>query len=295
MEHTQLSSDELPALFRSADALSVRGQINRKRFLAATLAFDVAASAMSGYRDSVALNKFVLLALILGLSLTIWLLLERPETEWYLGRSLAESVKTLAWRYMMCSEPYVYGLPDGEAERSFIAAINRLVRDHPQLGAGLIPSGGCDVQVTQRMRSLRVLRFEDRLSFYVRFRIQEQQQWYRDRGERAALSAKTLKRLVVAFQALACVIALLIVLYPSTGFSAVGLLTTVVASLAAWQQLSQSESLAQAYGIAAQELASAQSLESQIKTEQQFSDFVSSVERAVSREHTMWLARRNHP
>lgn len=295
MIDSPISKEDLPALFRSADRLSCKGQVTRKRLLVIALALDVVASALGGYRRSTVSNEYVLLILIIGLSFTVWLLLTRPEGDWYLGRSLAESVKTLAWRYMMCSEPYDFGLPQKGAEHSFVLALNRLIQQHPQIGSGLAPAGGQDVQVTDRMRSLRALPVEDRLAFYVRYRIQDQQEWYCSRGLRARHMAGLFRGLIVGFQALACLAALYLVLHPETNYSAIGLLTTVVASFAAWQQLNQAESLAQAYGIAAQELASAQSLVSQITTENELSDFVVSVERAVSREHTMWLARRKYP
>ena len=47
----------------------------------------------------------VLLFFISGL-ITVVIQLLKKEKDWYAGRALAESVKTLSWRFIMCAEPY---------------------------------------------------------------------------------------------------------------------------------------------------------------------------------------------
>src|SRR3989338_4769470 len=44
--------------------------------------------------------------LLLSVILTFALDQQKYERKWYDGRAIAESIKTLTWRYMMNSEPY---------------------------------------------------------------------------------------------------------------------------------------------------------------------------------------------
>jgi hypothetical protein len=45
-------------------------------------------------------------ALVGAVIVEIWLLTDRPEQAWYDGRALAESAKTLAWRFAVGSAPF---------------------------------------------------------------------------------------------------------------------------------------------------------------------------------------------
>lgn len=287
---------DYPALFRSADALSTTGQRRRKQLLGLTLTVDLLAAALGGISHGSGRVAFgILVCLLIGLSLTILLLATRPERRWYLGRALSESVKTLTWRFMACCEPYVFGLPPGEAERTFVRGLSRLLKEHSSLGPNLFVQGGQDLQITQKMMNIRSLSSVDRRDFYLKYRVRDQQGWYAAKASGLARAAIAVKFLIVVLQLAAAVCAALLFASPQQAYSAVGLLTTAVASVAAWQQLNQYETLAEAYGLTAQELAGIQSLAGQVATDQQLSEFVANAERAISREHTMWLARRREP
>ena len=75
-------------------------------------------------------------------------------------------------------------------------------------------------------------------------------------------------------------------------FDGLGLLAAIAAAVAAWAQAQQHRTLSAAYGLAAQELALVMEDLTRVESELGWSDSVNNTEEAISREHTMWLARR---
>jgi len=67
------------------------------------------------------------------------------------------------------------------------------------------------------------------------------------------------------------------------------------AAAAAWLQTKDHANVAQAYAVAARELWAIEQRLGEPRDEREWADFVESAERAISREHTLWLARRGAP
>jgi hypothetical protein len=61
----------------------------------------------------------------------------------------------------------------------------------------------------------------------------------------------------------------------------------------AWPQVKQHESVAQAYAIATMDLGLIQEQGARIEGDAQLAAFVADAENAISREHTLWVARRD--
>lgn len=80
---------------------------------------------------------------------------------------------------------------------------------------------------------------------------------------------------------------------PLSPIKLTGLLTTIASSFIAWLQVKQHQELSQSYSIAAQELGLILEQGQHIHTEEDFCAFVSDSENAISREHTLWVARRD--
>jgi len=75
-------------------------------------------------------------------------------------------------------------------------------------------------------------------------------------------------------------------------FDVLGVVATAIGATTAWVQTRQHETLAVAYGLAAQELAAARSLADQPTDDVTWSVFVNDSEAAISREHILWRASR---
>jgi len=76
-------------------------------------------------------------------------------------------------------------------------------------------------------------------------------------------------------------------------FSPIGFITTLASISVAWVEMKKFQELSQSYALAAQELASAESLMVHVDDQASLSTYVNDTENAISREHTMWCAKRS--
>lgn len=288
---------EFPSLYSSADALSRKGQRWQKGFFASSFCLNLIAAVLASLSRQTQLTLgFVWMCMVASVMLSMFLYLFRPEVEWFSGRALAESVKTLAWRYSTCAEPYDYGLPEREAEMALHTALLTMLREAQDIGSGLATPSGSKPQISQSMKKLRMSSLPDRREAYSIHRLQDQQSWYSSQARKNRRLDRVWSFAFVVCQFLALCAAAVAAIHGKTGpVYMVGILTTLAGSLVAWQQLCQFGALATAYGMTSQELASIQSTFSLCTTDKEFSEFVLSAEQAISREHTFWLARRRRP
>lgn len=112
----------LPLLYRSASRTS---QTAQRRFLAALrlrlggLLGAVVGATLTAWTVA-DINVGGLVALVsfaVALAAELYVAINRPERTWYEGRAAAESVKTLAWRYMVrprSASSWVTRGPDNE-------------------------------------------------------------------------------------------------------------------------------------------------------------------------------------
>ena len=98
---------------------------------------------------------------------------------------------------------------------------------------------------------------------------------------------------VVVLQILAVVFAIIWAASSSLPVNMVPLLMTCAASAIAWSQIKRYGELAQTYSLASQELGDQEAIASDITEEADFLALVEQVEETISREHTMWCARRD--
>ena len=63
--------------------------------------------ALSWHLGSFDITAWIILfGFISAFGCELALLILQPERTWYEGRAVAESVKTLAWRYSVCADPF---------------------------------------------------------------------------------------------------------------------------------------------------------------------------------------------
>lgn len=70
-------------------------------------------------------------------------------------------------------------------------------------------------------------------------------------------------------------------------------LATGASAVLAWLQIRRHQELAQSYAVASHELALAESRARHVRSEEELARFVGDAEAAISREHTLWIARRD--
>jgi hypothetical protein len=280
-----------PALFDAADKASLRGQRDTLRLTAVGLgvlllggalgviqsAFDTGLADVAGVFGAV---SFFAAVLIRSYSLTT-----RPERDWYNGRALAESAKTLSWRYAVGGSPFPAGIPN--ADETLSQRFLEILRDVNDIN--LAANTSFTGQITPAMRAVRTLPLNDRRDFYLRERVEDQYQWYARRAESHARRARWFGLLTLVVECAGGGVAIAKV----TGVIEVDLLSffaAVAAALIAWERARQDATLSRAYSLAAQELAIIGGLVQNQATEEDWARFVDHAEEAISREHTLWRA-----
>jgi hypothetical protein len=212
---------------------------------------------------------------------------KRPEEQWYRGRAAAESIKTLAWKYAVGGSPFLLSLAG--SEHLYIVRLRELIREFRDLEFGLV--GQID-QITPAMRSLRETSLDERKEAYLIGRIDDQSTWYSSKA-RASSERGRIWAAIASAATLLGLIAGIFRISGTLGIDYLGVLAAIAAGANAWGQMRQHRTLATSYAVAAQELGLARAAVSSVSSEDEWSRVVSDAEDAISREHTLWLARRS--
>jgi hypothetical protein len=283
---------DLPALYRSADRESERAQRSYLRSLRVRLGALLVA-AFGGALTLTTAGGFqvggglAFLAFACALGAELFLATTSPLTTWYEGRAAAESAKTLAWRYMVRGEPFEVDTPD--VDKQFLAQTYSLLQDLQSIALGTAEPGAH--QITDKMRRIRALDFNERRQVYLVDRIADQQRWYSEKARWNARRARVWVLISIVLE-IAGLIGGALKAFGWISFDLLGFLAASAGVVVAWIEAKQHRNLATAYGIASQELASIASELPTVNSEERWAAFVSQAEEAISREHTLWRASR---
>ncbi len=283
---------DFPALFRSADRESERAQRSYLRSLRVRLGALLVA-AFGGALTLTTAGGFqvggglAFLAFACALGAELFLATTNPLTSWYEGRAAAESAKTLAWRYMVRAEPFEGETAD--VDKQFLSQTHSLLQDLQSISLSTAEPDA--QQISDKMRQIRVLDFEERRKVYLDDRIADQQRWYSDKARWNDRRARSWV-LVSIFLEIAGLLGGALKAFGLVNFDLLGFLAAAAGSVLAWIEAKQHRNLATAYGIASQELASIATELLTVNSEQRWAAFVAQSEEAISREHTLWRASR---
>lgn len=294
-EMLTLTDDDLPNFFRASDAASLQGQRRHVRAIAAILALTVAAAIAGTITVKATARQIDVAAMVSGLAFAlsivggIYLLQSRPQKAWYDGRVGAESARTLAWLYAVGGGLFTIGnCPNPDSE--LLDQFELIAR---QLGMLALSGEGFGPQITSKMRTLRGLPLRARKAAYLTGRIDAELEWYQRKGRWNARREVAWRRVTLTLQGAGLVAAIARI----TGFLTIdmlGLIAAGVAAAAAWLEAKDHGTLAQAYSITAVDLMLARERALTMMhdtSEENWSRFVEGAEHAISREHTLWLAR----
>lgn len=291
-----ISNDDLPALYRSADKASLEAQKNYLRFIKSNLSLIVisvvlTSIAISSIDYRVWVSIFGAVLLLFSLILTIVLHHIKPDSIWFEARAAAESVKTISWRYMMVAEPY--NISNSDADTLFRNEMQQILIQRNSISGVLGGSEASGAQISEKMRQIRAYDVNSRKDIYIRCRINDQRTWYASKARTNKTWSTIWIYIIGSTQFLAMLSAILLISYPDFQFNIAAILAATAAAFIGWLQLKQHQELANSYGLATHELGLIESLATHISTENELSEFVGDAENAISREHTMWIARRD--
>jgi hypothetical protein len=286
-----MKNEQYPALFRSADAASNKYQRQYLNLILTeyTLLFVASVLSLSVFASSAV---YAVATVVLGLSAAVLLTraVGKPEQDWYRCRALAESVKTLTWRYSMCATPF--GDADQtKARNEFKENLERTFKSNKDTAAKIAEDWSAENQITSEMTRLRLLTLAERKAFYQQNRINEQRCWYsRKAAWNRRMSWRWVAASVVSYIA-AAGFSVVRILQPDTISWPIEPLIVVATSIVGWIQIKKFNELAAAYSVTAQEIGLINITLEHSEDVSSFSDFVVEAETAFSREHTLWIAR----
>jgi SMODS and SLOG-associating 2TM effector domain 3/SMODS and SLOG-associating 2TM effector domain 1 len=284
-----VEKEALPALFQAADDRAIRAQATFLRTTALQiygLVLLAAVETAQGIADDARFLDVAVAVIAAGLILIRVVSMSwRSEKVWYQARAAAESLKTMAWKFMMRSAPF-----DGDdAEHLFLGRLTGVLRDLPD--QPITPPAPDAPQVTPTMRTVRSAQIGVRIAVYRRHRIEDQAAWY---TARSAFHDRRARVWEAALLGLLLVELVLAIVRISGGELPVSsLIATGVATITTWTGARNFASLAAAYAVAAHELLAIRSeMEATTFDESTWGTFVNDAEEAISREHTTWSASR---
>ncbi|PYP87191.1 MAG: hypothetical protein DMF61_11155 [Blastocatellia bacterium AA13] len=295
-----LPEEDLPALHNAANAASLRAGKSYLFLFGSVLILTMIGAFLSAVSVTTSENKSLKalltgIAFFVGFILTSTLRAKKHEREWYGGRAIAESVKTLTWRFMCRAEPYSGELAPKAVDEAFLSSLNDILSQRKSLFAALNGELGNGPQITNRMREVRSWDTEHRREFYVNARIENQRGWYSDKAKANRRKEDIWFAVIMIAQVGAAVSALLLVYSPDSRLNLTGSFSMIATAALAWLQVKRHQELAQSYNVTAQELGLIAAKAGHIAKDDQLSAFVADAENAISREHTLWIARRDNP
>ncbi|MFJ3138994.1 DUF4231 domain-containing protein [Streptomyces sp. NPDC086843] len=288
----QLKDEDLPDLFKTADATSLNGQKMYLRGTKLRLSFAVLAAVLAVFSlkagdrwDAAALG--VALAFLVTLLVEVWLLLSKPERDWYDGRAFAESIKTLAWRYSVAAAPFPIHESSVDADQHFATEIGKLIVEAPS--DSIVVSS--PAHITDKMTELRQASLEIRREAYLKGRIEDQLKWYSGKSRFNVRVARRWRIALIAIEGSGIVLAVLKA-GQTISLDFPGIAAAVLGAGSAWFAVRQYESLGRAYAFAANDLSTVYARLQHITEERLWAQEAADAEEAISREHTMWRASR---
>lgn len=221
---------------------------------------------------------------------SVWLVFAKPEKKWYLGRAIAESMKTLSWRYMMHAEPFAAGVAKTDLE-AFIDRIKSINKQGNRDGFIPKPNKKQMEVITPKMVEVHNMSFEERKKLYAEERIVDQINWYGSNSEQNGLKARIGSGLIIGFQFAAFIYVLLFFELAKT-VNLNNIFVFLATSIIGVVEMNKHKELFQSYALTKQELNIIKSKLAVVTTDDELKQFVLEAEQAISREHIMWLARR---
>lgn len=281
--------EDLPGLYRSADDLSRKAQKSFHAALGVYFALLALAAIPSALPPIAWLAAIQAIALAICVGLSIFLYHIRPDQVWYGSRAVAESVKTLSWRYVVRAEPFDNGAPDAGL---FLTRLRTIVQQNERISS-LLELDLTASQITPAMDLVRAGTFDERRTTYLVARVNDQLEWYSEKAKTNRRLSAWFFWLLIAATIAALVSAGLRPYYVEQKFWPTDIFAATAGGILGWLQVKRHSELASSYALTASEIALVRDQIREVSLDSEFSRVVGDAENAFSREHTQWLARRD--
>ena len=316
-----IGNDDLPPLFRSNDQWALTRQSEAFRATMTQLALLLVATVFATLADH--FDSHVLTAvsaLLYGLTVVTGVVVQRrrARAHWQAHRDAAETVKSLAWQYMVHGGPFHSKVrdPDGLFNQQLEEHLRGLRRigwkepapeRAPGTNPGPVPASSAYTlwdpasrhepddprhpQITRAMRAVREKPFAVRKDIYLRDRVLDQLSWYGGRAVQARRSAALWSALTALLTLLALVAAVSRSAGLVSGWDLSGLLAASAATGVAWLETRRHHPLSFAHALVREGLETQRAVLAQSVAEDRWPQAVTDTEHLMLPQHTDWLAR----
>ncbi|NSL43863.1 DUF4231 domain-containing protein [Streptomyces sp. 8P21H-1] len=284
-----------PPLFRVNDRQALARQSESFRAVRTQLIVLLSATAtamlaerLESHVPSACAAVLYALAIVIGVHTSR----RRARAHWQAHRAVAETLKSLAWQYMVHGGPFHSRVRNPEAlfaERSEerLRELRKVGWEDTRDGTAARGAG----QITAAMRAVRAKPFEVRRDLYLRERVLEQFVWYGNRAARAHRASALWSSVTAALTLMALLAAVFRALGLIGGWDLTGFLSTAAAAGVAWQEVHRHRPLTYAHTLIEQDLKTLRVTMGTTVTEEGWAEAVAEAERLVSPQHTDWLGR----
>lgn len=284
----------MPQLFQAADQASLAAQRSYVRGTQLRLGLLVTAAATGVVSWRVGSGQIDVLALIGVAAFMLALLVEgslwrnRPDKAWYDGRAVAESAKTLAWKYAVGGLPFPTLMAVPDATSKLIDRLEGVRNQFHDLELEALDAPAISDWMTQQ----RLSPLDERKQTYLDARVRDQRSWY---SKKAIFNKKRSKQWRIALVALefAGAASSLVAAFTQSPILIPPAIAAIAGAVVAWLETKQHDGLSRAYSAAVADLASAETKLLLTNSESSWATEVDDTEEAISREHVVWLATRS--
>jgi hypothetical protein len=284
---------DYPAIYKEADNISNKTQRRYLVILKAFLCMLVISSIFFTYWGDVFVikiaNAIISLAIVV---LSFVFHFYNFQGVWYNARAVAESIKTISWRYAIKAEPY--NTPDDEAKKLFLKTIKHIIDMNHDFQKCIEANYGDQQSIPESMTKIRQLPFNERLDIYFNGRIIEQRDWYIKKSK----FNRKYSNLFFCFLIIISVVLSILIFFDFSNITnafilPVSILLSVISVLFTWAQTKKYKELEKSYALTSHEINFISTQKDEVKTDDLLSEYVDNSENAFSREHTQWIARKD--
>jgi len=144
------------------------------------------------------------------------------------------------------------------------------------------------------MKEIRNMSVKERFDFYLKHRVEDQLKWYSKKAKENSKSRTKWFILMIGLQTFAVIFVLCRIAWPEFKYWPPEVLAVASGGILTWIHVKKFQDLSSAYSLAAYEISIIKAGATNINTEEDLSNFVLDTENAFSREHTQWIARKDH-
>lgn len=289
----KFQENDYPGLYKASDRLSINAQKVHYRILKIYLSLMVGSAILALFvAHSTALSIVAAIVFFSVLFVSIYYTTKKYDRTWYAARAVAESVKTISWRFMMRADPFSATDDSSEVKKLFLKNLSDILQQNTHVTKRLCGVTASDDAITEKMYTVRNFELPARASFYKAQRVDEQRKWYGRKANENRLANASFFWIMVTGHAIATVTVLLKIAFPEWPYLPTEVFIVFAGCILTWSQSKRFSDLSTSYSLTAYEISIIAEQFEAFTEEIALSDYVNDTENAFSREHTQWVARK---